>query len=227
MALTDEQKANRLAVLASARATAKANREKAAAAQAVPRPEPEVNEADEEIVQPAPAVAEPEEAEGLELSPRELERIREEAKKKVDAEFDERRRAERKELIAKTLDAETQRQRREAGLTDYRDDLEDILIDVAPFAADIRIDDTIYQHSSWYTVTRRQGDTLREIMARGWDAEDRAGNPNRRFRRDAAGTMNPMLRERRLGDGTLTIGLETRVNGKTGAVIGGMPTVGA
>ena len=109
-------------------------------------------------------------------------------------------------------------QRRDAGLVDYRDDILDILIDVAPFAVDITIDGTVYQHGHWYKVDRRRHDSLREIMARSWDSEDRAGNPNRRFHREVAGTMNPLANERRQADGTFTLGVIPTVNGRTGVV---------
>lgn len=155
------------------------------------------------------------------LSAEELARIREEAAKKVAAEMADVNAAKRKKLIAETLAEETLRQRRAAGLTDYRDDMLDILIDVAPFTAEIRIDGTVYQHGRWYKVDRRRYDSLREIMARSWDAEDRAGNPNRKFQRTVAGSMNPLLNELRLPDGTMTMGVDARVNAITGAISGG------
>ncbi len=47
--------------------------------------------------------------------------------------------------MAKALDAEILEQRKAAGLIDYRDDILDILIDVAPFADGITIDGKTYQ----------------------------------------------------------------------------------
>ncbi len=170
--------------------------------------------APEEPVEP---VREPDEAEPLTLSADELLRIREEAKKKVDKELEAHRAAEREAMMAKALDAEIVEQRKAAGLTNHLDDMIDILIDVAPFAVDITIDGTVYQHGHWAKVERRKADTLREIMARSWDSEDRAGNPNRRFHREVAGTMNPLANERRLPDGTFTVGGAT-VNARTGVV---------
>lgn len=220
--LTAEELEARKAALDRGRATAAANR---AAKAAAPPEEPEAPapvrwspaEQGEGSDLDEPATDEPA---GLELSTAELARIREEAKKKVDAELADVGRVERKKLMAKTLDDEILRQRTEAGLTDYRDDMLQILIDVAPFANDIRIDRDIYQHGSWYTVDRRKYDTLNEIMARSWDSEERAGNPNRRFRRQVAGSMNPMANERRMGDGSFTLGGAPTVNGRTGAVVG-------
>lgn len=198
--LTDEQKAK----MAAGR---KAAAERKAAAVVEP-------EAPEPVAEPV--VTEPE-PDGPLLSDGELERIRQEARKKIDEEIAARNEQRKKQAIKDTLDAEILRQRREAGLTDHRDDMLEILIDVGPFTDRIVIDGTIYQHGSWYTVDRRKYDVMREIMARSWDAEERAGNPNRKFRREVAGTMNPMLRELRKPDGTLTMGTDTRVNGLTGA----------
>ena len=169
---------------------------------------------------------EPDEPQPLELSVEERARIREEAKKKVDAELAASNRAAKKELMAAELDKETLRLRKEAGLADWRDELVDILIDVAPFDDKITIDGKVFQHGTWHRVTARQRDTLNEIMARSWDSEERAGNPNRKFRREVAGTMNPMAHERRMPDGTLTVGRDTGVNATTGASWN-LPNVGA
>jgi hypothetical protein len=174
---------------------------------------------------PAAVAPSPEEvAPAVGLSDAQRLRIREEAKKQIDKELAARAEAEQAALLARTLEEEIEAQRREAGLTDYRDDMIDILIDVAPFTDRIVIDGTQYMHEHWYTVPRRKADVINEIMARSWDAEERAGNPNRRFRRTVAGSMNPMLNERRTPDGTLTIGLDTRVN-RQGAAIN-RPSVG-
>lgn len=164
---------------------------------------------------PTPQWADP--FDGL-LAPAELARIREEAQKEVEKELAAVDSAKKRKAMADALAAERQRLRRDAGLTDYRDDLLDILIDVAPFAGDIKIDGTIYTHGNWYKVDRRKYDSLREIMARSWDSEDRAGNPNRRFYRTVAGTMNPLAHDARLPDGTLTIGRDTRINAMTGSI---------
>jgi hypothetical protein len=94
----------------------------------------------------------------------------------------------------------------------------DILIDVAPFAVDITVDGTVYQHGRWYKVDRRRYNSLMETMARSWDSEERAGNPNRRHRREVAGTMNPLANEQRMPDGTFTVGPPRILNARTGAV---------
>ncbi len=151
------------------------------------------------------------------LSAAELARIREEARKKVDKEIEASRAAEREKLMGKALDAEIQEQRKAAGLTNDLDDMIDILIDVAPFADNITIDGKVFQHGHWYSVERRQAKSIEEIMARSWDSEERAGNPNRRFRREVAGTMNPLANERRAPDGTFTLNTPT-INARTGTV---------
>jgi hypothetical protein len=195
--LTAEERERLKENLAKGRATAAANR-----AAKVAEPDPADEDAPVDGDEPIP----------LELSAAELARIREEAKKKVDAELADVHAAERKKLMAKALDAEILAQRRAAGLIDYRDDKLNILIDVAPFASDITIDATVYQHGHWYEVDRRRYDSLREIMARSWDSEDRAGNPNRRFRREVAGTMNPLANELRDESGNFTIGFDPGAN---------------
>lgn len=139
------------------------------------------------------------------LSAADLEYIRSEAAKKVEAEKEDALRADKKAAIKKAIEEETLKLRKEAGLSNHMDDLLQILVDVAPFSGDIKIDGTIYEHGRWYTVDRRKYETIREICARSWDAEDRAGNPNRKFYRNVAGTMNPMQNERRGSDGTLTM----------------------
>ncbi len=174
--------------------------------------------ASEETVAPAMTEIEIEErAAWAGLSAAELTRIREEARKKVDKEIEASRAAEREKLMAKALDAEILEQRKAAGLINYLDDELDILIDVAPFANNITIDGTVYQHGEWKRVDRRKYDTLKEIMARSWDSEERAGNPNRRFRREVAGTMNPLSNEQRMSDGTFTLSAPT-INARTGTV---------
>ncbi len=178
------------------------------------------NEPDEPAEsEPIPAVREPETPEPL-LSDAELDRIRQEARKKVEDELASLRKTEKKAAMATALDAEVLAQRRALGLADHRDDIVEVLIDVAPFAKDITVDGTVYLHGQWYKMDRRKADSVREIMARSWDSEDRAGNPNRRFRREAGAPMNTMLLERRTADGAFTMGHDPRVHGQTGAVSG-------
>jgi monoamine oxidase len=170
--------------------------------------------------EPDPPIEEPEEDGPLQLSESELARIRAEAAKQVAKELAKRNAERMQELMKKTLDEEILAQRRAAGLTNHHDDIIEVLIDVAPFDNQIVIDGTVYQHGGWYKMDRRRWESVREIMARGWDAEDRSGNPNKKFYRTVAGTMNPMMHEIRMDDGTFTIGLQTKINGMTGAVTG-------
>lgn len=58
------------------------------------------------------------------------------------------------------------------------DQLEDVIIELAPFvavarfnAAFIALDGVRYFHGMSYSVSRKVGDTLRDIMARGWEHE--------------------------------------------------------
>jgi hypothetical protein len=220
--LTPEQAKLRRENLARAREIAAANRAKRTGAP----PDPEdvaVEETAEE-----PVIAEPEEASPIELSDHELDRIRVEARKKVDAELAEVNKLKKKEMMAAALDAEIQRQRREAGLTDYRDDLIEFMVNVAPFSPGITIDGEHFEHGRWVKTSRRKYDSMREVMARSWEAEDRAGNPNKKFEawRQMSGVQNAMFREQRLADGTFTVGLDTRINSRNGAVFG-TPSTGA
>lgn len=144
-------------------------------------------------------------ASGPLLTDAELAEIRRQAAAKIEAERADALRADKQKAMKKALDEEIRRQRQEAGLSNHMDDLLQILIDVAPFSGNVTIDGTVYEHGRWYTVDRRKYETIREICARSWDAEDRAGNPNRKFYRNVAGTMNPMNNERRGSDGTLTM----------------------
>jgi hypothetical protein len=156
---------------------------------------------------------------------KELADIRAAAKKVVAKEMEEKRLESLKSRQKAMLEEEVLRLRRGAGLTDHRDDLIDITIDCPPFTNRLILnfgmdEQQVFDHGFTYTVTRRQYDVLREQMARGWDAEDRAGNPNRKFYRTFAGTQNPHLHTRQLMDGTMTIGRETVVNATTGSVSG-------
>lgn len=208
--LTEDQKEK---MRAGRKAAAERKNAAAAAAQEPEHlaPSPELPE--------VPVIREPEPESPL-LSDGELERIREEAKKKVDAELAALNVEKKKAKMAEALDAEVLQMRRDAGLTDYRDDVVEIFIDVAPFSDNLTIDGTVYQHGQWYKVSRRKADSMREAMARSWDSEDRAGNPNRKFRREAGAPMNSMLLERKTADGAYTMGGAPMVNGKTGAVSG-------
>lgn len=73
------------------------------------------------------------------------------------------------------------------------DQLEDVYIELAPFvavarfnAAFIALDGVRFFHGMSYRVSRKVGDTLRDIMARGWEhereihGERRAADVNRR-----------------------------------------------
>jgi hypothetical protein len=161
-----------------------------------PEDEPEALDADT-----APEIRAPE------LSPEERERIAAEVAKQINSELSAAR--------------ELQRQRLEAGLTSAKDDLIEFMIDVAPFADDLRWDGKIYQQGQWIKAPRHIYDSMREAMARSWDADDRAmiQAMRHRGRRDPMTMpMNTMQREMRMPDGSFTLFHDTRINGRTGAV---------
>lgn len=101
------------------------------------------------------------------FSPKELEEIKAEARKNLLAL---KKKAERTRL----LDAETKRLRDEEGLVTGGpdDELVDIVIDLPPFAADIRVNLRPYQHNHSYRVPRHIARSLREIMYRAWRHEE-------------------------------------------------------
>jgi hypothetical protein len=175
-----------------------------------PEDEPEALDADT-----APEIRAPE------LSPEERERIAAEVAKQINSELSAARELTRRELIKQTTAIELQRQRLEAGLTSAKDDLIEFMIDVAPFADDLRWDGKIYQQGQWIKAPRHIYDSMREAMARSWDADDRAmiQAMRHRGRRDPMTMpMNTMQREMRMPDGSFTLFHDTRINGRTGAV---------
>lgn len=146
----------------------------------------------------------------------ERELLRAKARGIIDEELAAKAKVERDKFLKDELDKEILRQRREAGLTDHRDDMVEFMINVAPFSPGVIIDGKTYPHGSWHTMTRREYDSIRDIMARSWESEERAGNPNKKFEewRRASGVTNPMLLERRMSDGSFTLGLDYGVRGQ-------------
>jgi hypothetical protein len=156
----------------------------------------------------------------VKLTREQIAEVRAKAKKTVDAELAKLDEAQSKTAIEKALDRELLRQRKAAGLTDHGDDIIDYRIDCPPFTDRMVIDGVTYYHGEVYTLSRRKVDSMRETLAWGWDGEERAGNPNRKYYRQVAETMNPLLNQRKTPDGTLTLGHETSINSQTGAVTG-------
>lgn len=153
------------------------------------------------------------------LTEEEMERIRRKARSEVEAELKQRASAQKQDLIQEAADRELQEMRREAGLTDYRDDLLSITIDVAPYSDGLVIDNRKYQQGYTYQVTRRQYESMREQMARSWDHEDQTGYPNKKFYRRPADTMNPMAHAAYHAQGDVfSYGRDARLDGKTGVV---------
>lgn len=185
---------------------------------AKPEPPGVTEAAPNPVQEPLPAAPVPE----LELDEHEREQIRAAARQIIEEDLAKKKKAERATFIQKETDKEILRQRRLAGLTDHQDDQVEFLVNVAPYSPGLIWDGHVYPHGSWITKDRRTYDSMRDVMARSWEAEDRAGNPNKKFEewRAAAGVMNPMLRERRTPDGTYTLGLEYGVTGQSGTISG-------
>jgi hypothetical protein len=110
----------------------------------------------------APAV--PPEYEGI-LEPEDVAEIQAEAQAALKKK---QREQARKELLAKA----TQELEREARLAAERGaakgDLVDVIIDLAPYAPDIRLDGKIFMHGTMPRVTRKVAAVLQEQMQRSW-----------------------------------------------------------
>lgn len=135
------------------------------------------------------------------LPPEIVARIRAEAKAYVDKQVAERHRAAASDMEAQLKESLIYDMRRAAGLTSHLDDLVEHTVNCPPFADRYIRDGVEYHHGYTYTMTRAVYDSMREDESRGWDAEDRAGNPNRKFYRRPEMTQNPLLRQRYADDG--------------------------
>lgn len=157
------------------------------------------------------------------LTEDELALIRSKARAKIDSELAARRAAERDALLQQTLEAEIESQRLSAGLTDYRDEMVEFMVNVGPVSPGLVWNGVIYPHGTWLKKPRHVYDSMRDTMARSWESEDRSGNPNKKFagERTLVGTQNPLLMETRMPDGSFTVGLyNPQVNGRSGHVAG-------
>lgn len=105
------------------------------------------------------------------LSADDLERLRDQARKKAAAE--KKLQAE-EQYLAKALEEE-----RRALEPDQ--ELMTIVIDLAPFADKIMIDGKQYFHGHKYEVPRGLFAVLSEIIARTWAHDEEVGSPNRKF----------------------------------------------
>lgn len=137
---------------------------------------------DGEVPDLGPVVVPPE-YEGI-LTEDDVAEVQADAKKKLLAK---QKAAAMKDLLAKaTADLE-----REARLAAQRGaakgDLMDIQIDLAPYAADIRLDGEVYEHARMYRVRRSVYCVLMEQMQRSWQHESSLHGANDRpFRRSLA-----------------------------------------
>jgi len=150
------------------------------------------------------------------LPPDIVEKIRADARAKVEAELRARDKGEDARKSKELFDAELLRYRRDAGLANHLDDLVEITINTPPFTDKLMIDGIQYFQGYTYTVSRRQYNDMMETMARGWDAEDRAGNPNRKYYRTPGQTQNPFALQRFLSDGS-ALHRATGISAKSGA----------
>jgi hypothetical protein len=161
------------------------------------------------------------------LSKEEMDQIRASVRAKVKEELAAREQEHKADAVKETTARALQEARRQAGLTDYRDDLVSVTIDVAPYADKITVDGKMFFQGHTYQVVRRQADSLREMMARSWDHEDNTGYPNKKFYRRPADTMNPMAHAAYRAEGDIfSYGKGTALSMTSGAVKNA-PTVAA
>lgn len=102
------------------------------------------------------------------LAPDEIEAIRERAKKQALLEH---KQIAEKEVLEQFLEQERRKLEPEQELV-Y------ILLDLPPFAKEIRLDGRVYHHGRVYEVPRGVYETMNEIMARGWAHDREVGQPN-------------------------------------------------
>lgn len=123
--------------------------------------------------------------------------------------------ADRKAAAAKAVkDAEIERLKREEGLvtgSGPKDEMVSILIDLAEHSNRIVINQQAYHHGHRYTVPRHVADTLRDIMARGWEHQDEIDGKSKaqHYAAERQAQMKPVF-----------------VSGKTGANAGGLVNAG-
>ena len=111
------------------------------------------------------------------FSPEELAALEAEITLEVQEDMREEARDRVREKLKVQKRAEMQRR------IDPDEEMYHITIDLAPFAANITIDNVIYLHGSTYEVPKKLYDTMREVMARTWQHESEIGNANSQFYR--------------------------------------------
>ena len=151
------------------------------------------------------------------------ERIRQEAAKVIEEALAKQREKEEEKAYKEAFEEEVLRQKRLAGLIDHQDDIIEFRINVAPHARGVTINGEFMPHGSWQKKTRRVYDSIRDIMARSWESEYRAGNPcekmDQRYgveRVNAGMIYDPSGKELRMPDGTFTLNFAHTLNAATG-----------
>lgn len=114
----------------------------------------------------------------------ELEALRKQALEEVSN--DQKDEARRRLLAEYRADALRQ--------TVPEEQLEDVPIGLPGHSDRIMIDGKIYMHGEVYSFTKKEADTVRDIMARAWEHEDEVGGANRDLyqRRPRGSRISPM-----------------------------------
>lgn len=102
------------------------------------------------------------------LAADEIEAIHERARKQAQLEM---KQTAEKDLYEHFLEKERRK-------LEPEQELVKILLDLPPFAKNIRIDGRVYHHGAVYEVPRGTHDLMLEIMARGWAHDREVGQPN-------------------------------------------------
>lgn len=125
----------------------------------------------------------PAEYEGV-LTPTDMAEIRAEAQAKITKK--QREIARKAALVQATQDLEAEaRLAAQRGVA--KGDMVDIQIDIAPYAADLRLDGKSFMHGRVYRVPRKVYNTLQEMMQRSWQHQDGlSGKSDRPYRRSLA-----------------------------------------
>lgn len=102
------------------------------------------------------------------LSSDEIVEIRERARKQAQLEM---KQLAEKEVLEQFLEQERRK-------LEPEQELVFVLLDLPPFAKEIRLDGRIYHHGRVYEVPRGVYEMMNEIMARGWAHDREVGQPN-------------------------------------------------
>lgn len=117
------------------------------------------------------------------VDPKRIEELRVKAKTKIEKE---------RQLAAEAqLQEQFEREERQRG--GLEEPMEDVTIDLAPYADRVRLDDVIYFNGETKTVRRGVADVLREMMSATWKHQSIVdGKPEDFYRKSRAQRVVPL-----------------------------------